>query len=193
MNSSEQDEYTQFFKKVKAWSFKGRRKYITMVVLLIVVPFPWVYNVYSSISTEIKGVDKTAPNKSTTPCLMLEGEQDVMNEWVAAVWTYSSEIKAEEALRKIETEYLKLGHNSFKNSIHVVRGLEHVDSYTVVIDIGRGSASQQIVSKGIAELQHFSYQHSRSTGSALGQLIDKAKPIFYDGSVYSSMYACIEP
>ena len=122
--------------QIKAWDFltKGKRRYITIPVALLVIALPFYKQLYPFYQSMVGFME-------TTYSYTTMSEDDVFTEHVIKLKSFDDKTPAEEELQRILSEYkafYKANYDNkherpIDNSFHVVRSLYNIGEWWLVI------------------------------------------------------------
>lgn len=152
-----------------------------LLVLLVVVATIIFYGVKRTQDTEIA--------ENLRELRLTASEVEVCNEWVALVEENESPTLAADNAKSLKDAYEKSAlpkdsDYNWRDSILVVRSPEQQNMWWLVVDAGRGHASESEVSKLINDVYEFVANESdsvakRALSDGLGMWVETTKPRLY--------------
>lgn len=184
------EPWKKLWSLVWLWSIKGKRKYFTIpifVIISILVVFPVLRGKVNDGISDLKNI-------FSPKSYLSRSEDDVIDEWIAYIWEYPDEKDAESHKDDFfkELKKLKYRNGAYLNDIYIVRSIEEKGIWWLVVDMGRGKSSKNDVDKEIEGIKSFSWHNSRQMGSSIIQHLQGAKPVFYDLDRFEKIYGKVQ-
>lgn len=111
-------------------------------------------------------------------------ELDVCNEWVARISRHPSQEDALRAKSELLEAMKRYDKWEWVDDVHMVRDISTAENFLVVVDMCSGPASEAVVRSKLEAL-------NPSGSSALGNLLQGAKPLYYSESAFEGIHGRI--